>query len=227
MGRMEPAQPLTVSVLDFRFLLLRFVLEVSAASESEPLSEDDTVCMREAESEELELIGRDRVDVFEGPNDSRPKNDQRFDALVGLGGEGLTAVDSATPTSAGIEFRRRGEVFVAPVLAFATDSKMAPAVDGRDSPSSLVGLRESGAAGAYSSVKETGETTEEMLSDMPCPGRAVTVLDVSLDTSDSGRGINSSVSEKPTRALVVGLGFGLGGTETSDSCGVSAGAGVS
>lgn len=51
---------------------------------------------------------------------------------------------------------------------------------------------------------------------MQCPGRAVTVLDVSLDTRDNGRGMNSRVSEKPTRALaVVFAGLGLGGMEAS------------
>lgn len=75
---------------------------------------------------------------------------------------------------------------------------------------------------------ETGETTDEMLSDMQCPGRAVTVLDVSLDTRDSGRGINSRVSEKPTRALVVALGgLGLGGMESLKPWAEAAGVGGS
>lgn len=63
--------------------------------------------MREAESEELELIGRDLVDVLEGP-----KNDQRFGVLVGLGSAGPTVAGSPTPISAGIEFRRLGDVFI-------------------------------------------------------------------------------------------------------------------
>ena len=63
--------------------------------------------MREAESEELELMGRDLVDVLEGP-----KNDQRFGVLVGLGSAGPAVADSPTPISAGIEFRRLGDVFV-------------------------------------------------------------------------------------------------------------------
>lgn len=50
---------------------------------------------------------------------------------------------------------------------------------------------------------------DEMLPDTECPpGRAVTVLEVSLDTIDSGRGMNSRVSEKPTRARVTGLAAG-------------------
>lgn len=61
---------------------------------------------------------------------------------------------------------------------------------------------------------------------MQCPGRAVTVLDVSLDTKDSGRGMNSRVSEKPTRALFVVLaGLGLGGMDTSGSGAGAAGEG--
>lgn len=34
------------------------------------------------------------------------------------------------------------------------------------------------------------------------------MLEVSLDTIDNGRGMNSSVSEKPTRARVTGLATG-------------------
>jgi len=42
------------------------------------------------------------------------------------------------------------------------------------------------------------EITDEMLPERECPGRAVTVLEVSLETSDRGLGMNSRVSEKPT-----------------------------
>lgn len=42
------------------------------------------------------------------------------------------------------------------------------------------------------------DTILEMLPETECPGLAVAVLDVSLEISDSGRGINSTVSEKPT-----------------------------
>jgi hypothetical protein len=59
---------------------------------------------------------------------------------------------------------------------------------------------------------------DEMLPETECPGRAVIVLDVSLETSESGLGMNSSVSENPTRALGMALTgegvlfFGLSGT---------------
>jgi hypothetical protein len=43
------------------------------------------------------------------------------------------------------------------------------------------------------------DTIEERLPETECPGRTVTVLDVSFETKDKGRGMNSRVSEKPTR----------------------------
>jgi hypothetical protein len=43
---------------------------------------------------------------------------------------------------------------------------------------------------------------EERLFETEWPGRIVVVLDASLDTKDKGRGINSTVSEKPTRFLL-------------------------
>lgn len=46
---------------------------------------------------------------------------------------------------------------------------------------------------------------EETLPDPEWPGRAVTVLDVSFETSESGRGINSKVSENPTLARIPDL----------------------
>jgi hypothetical protein len=50
------------------------------------------------------------------------------------------------------------------------------------------------------------EITEEMLPDVECPGRAVAVLEVSLETRERGLGMNSSVSENPTLARFAGLG---------------------
>lgn len=70
------------------------------------------MCGREAESEELELMRRDLVAVPDGPKDSSPKNDQRFGVLVGLGSAGPVVAGSPTPISAGMEFRRLGDVFV-------------------------------------------------------------------------------------------------------------------
>lgn len=142
MGRMAPAQPLTVWARDFLFFFFCFRSEGSALSDSDPRSDDETVWAREAESEELELMGRDFVDMFEGPNVSSPKNDHRFGALVGLGNAGPAANGSPTLMSAGIEFRRLGDVFACSGWALATVSRMAPAVDGLDSRVSLIGLRE-------------------------------------------------------------------------------------
>jgi hypothetical protein len=45
---------------------------------------------------------------------------------------------------------------------------------------------------------------EERLFETEWPGRTVVVLEASLDTSDRGRGMNSIVSENPTRVRVDG-----------------------
>lgn len=60
--------------------------------------------------------------------------------------------------------------------------------------------------------------TDDMELDTECPGRAVTVLEVSLETSDNGRGMNSSVSENPTLLRAWGLATGWdSGTPAIDS----------
>lgn len=82
------------------------------------------------------------------------------------------------------------------------------------------------------------DTRLEMLPETECPGLAVAVLDVSLEISDSGRGINSTVSEKPTLERVAdvdgpgvrstGLKPGIESTATGRSgvrCSGSAGLG--
>jgi hypothetical protein len=71
---------------------------------------------------------------------------------------------------------------------------------------------------------------DEILPDRECPGRAVTVLDVSLDTRDKGRGMNSSVSENPTRALgflglLSGEDFVTGSVVSFDASGLGTGSG--
>lgn len=55
-------------------------------------------------------------------------------------------------------------------------------------------------------VELVSEITDEMLPETECPGRAVAVLDVSLDTRERGLGMNSRVSEKPTLFRAIGLG---------------------
>lgn len=80
---------------------------------------------------------------------------------------------------------------------------------GLESTISRVGLLDS-IAGLSLPLGEVVEIIEERLSETEWPGRVVAVLDASLETMDSGRGMYSSVSEKPTRALVPDLaGFGL------------------
>lgn len=142
MGKIAPAQPLTVRVRDFLLFFLCFDFEGLAASESDSRSEDETVWVRETESEELELIGRVLDDMLEGPKVSSPKKDHRFEALAGLGNAESAIEGSVAPISAGMEFRRLGDVFVCSGSVPATVSRMAPAVDGLDSGISLVGLRE-------------------------------------------------------------------------------------
>ena len=48
------------------------------------------------------------------------------------------------------------------------------------------------------------DTTEEILFESECPWRTVIVLEASLETKDNGRGINSTVSENPTRPALRG-----------------------
>ena len=103
---------------------------------------------------------------------------------------------------------------------------MAPAVLGLESLMFGVGLLERG-IGLSRPLGDVADMIEEMLPDRECPGRVVAVLEVSLDTSDSGLGMNSRVSENPTRALVPALGcFGVlsvavtGGVGAVSSCGI-------
>lgn len=100
---------------------------------------------------------------------------------------------------------------------------MAPAVLGRESKPSR-GVIFAGAAGLSRPLGEAAETTEEILPDTECPGRAVAVLDVSFETSDNGLGMNSSVSENPTLALLPGLPcFGLLSVDTGSGWGAGSG----
>jgi len=104
-------------------------------------------------------------------------------------------------------------------------SRIAPAVLGLESVSSRVDVRESG-TGLSLPLGDAAETIEEMLPETECPGRAVTVLDVSLETRDSGLGINSSVSENPTRAFGTALlCFGLPSGEQCAEAGCLASSG--
>ena len=74
------------------------------------------------------------------------------------------------------------------------------------------------------------EMTEEMLPEREWPGLAVTVLDVSVDTNDSGLGIYSRVSENPTlfraRALGVCSSSAVGGGGFSSAIATGSGTGI-
>lgn len=69
------------------------------------------------------------------------------------------------------------------------------------------------------------EMTDEMLPEAECPGRAVTVLDVSLETRERGLGMNSSVSEKPTLARFADFGgcgaSSMGKLKDAEACLIS------
>lgn len=76
---------------------------------------------------------------------------------------------------------------------------------------------------SFSKITEfEAEIMDEMLLETECPGLTVTVLEVSLDTSESGLGINSRVSEKPTLPLLkdflwakIGSDAGVGDAQPS------------
>jgi hypothetical protein len=71
------------------------------------------------------------------------------------------------------------------------------------------------------------EMTDEILPETEWPGRAVIVLEVSLETRDTGLGMYSRVSENPTLVRTTGFGgfwtsvvdtgSSTGGVETSGS----------
>lgn len=211
-GKITPAQPLTFFFLPFFPLFLCLgVASTGSDGESEPCSEEEPAdTARGVDSVELELQGRALVGDPDPAKGSKPKNDQRLDDLVGLGVGEATADVSATSSNAGIELRRLGERFDPFVtLELCMPSRMAPAVLGLESAMSRVGLRDSG-AGLSLPLGEAPDIMEDRLSDTEWPGRAVAVLEVSLETMDSGRGMYSKVSENPTRARVPDLAcFGL------------------
>ena len=80
-------------------------------------------------------------------------------------------------------------------------SRTAPAVLGREplillesgEPRTLVGV-------SRPALVFVAEVIDETLPETEWPGRTVAVLPVSVDTMESGRGMNSRVSENPTRA---------------------------
>jgi hypothetical protein len=95
-------------------------------------------------------------------NDSSPKNRDHLLGLDGLEGVAANLSASAASTSAGIEFRRRGDTFRLSV-AFVpkVPSRIAPAVLGLDSARSRVGLLER--AGLSRPAGCGAETSEDRL----------------------------------------------------------------
>lgn len=110
------------------------------------------------------------------------------------------------PESMGNEPRLFGPLRDAPSCGdVGVLSRTAPAVLGLDSDSAAWdGVGSRGARDSSFSMMGVfdAERTDEMLPDREWPGLTVTVLEVSLETRESGRGMNSSVSEKPTLALL-------------------------
>jgi len=168
------------------------------------------------EFEELELTGLDRLGD-PATKGSKPKNDHFLADLVGLGVAGATdALAGGKTPKKGIEPRLRGDGRDASwSWVLWVRSRTAPAVLGRGS----ISFRDEPNPTGEGNSRSAGvrEITDEILPETECPGRAVIVLEVSFETRDSGRGMNSNVSENPTRLRVVGLGCwsaSPGGTDT-------------
>lgn len=220
--KIEPAQDFTF--LFFFFLIEEFLLAdrcphsmmtggVSCPDDEFAMSEDlDIVPV------EWELSGRDLVGEPETANGSLLNNDHLFGVLAGLRLAGEPESPCGRLISNGMEFRLRGDCgSPSSVWIVCVRSKIAPAVLGRD-PLFLLEAGESGAVGVSRSgpLEFVMEAIDETLPEPECPGRTVTVLPVSVEITDSGRGINSRVSENPTRARAVGfvsiLISGVGGS---------------
>jgi len=226
---MAPAQAEARFFFCFCFLSLRlFLPEVDSLvspTDSEPCSEEEpTEASLDMDSFELTLCGRFLIGELEAKA-SNPKKDQRLGVLEGLG-VGSPKLDgtSGMSTKAGIELRRLGDNFVwSGSGSLRVCSSTAPAVLGRDSSRSLVGLRDRGEGLPLpaGSPGELNDMSEDMLPVTEWPGFAVIVLEVSLDTNDRGLGINSRVSEKPTLVLDAGLGSTFSGATGATDCATS------
>ena len=115
-----------------------------------------------------------------------------------------------------MEFLLRGDAPEKTVLGLVSvRSSTAPAVLGRESCVPRDELRARGDVGSLSAIVELdNEISEDMLPETEWLGRTVMVLDVSLETRERGRGMNSIRSEKPTLARPTGLGVGLDSSAT-------------
>ena len=164
-------------------------------------------CLDEDAEEELGLAGRDpRGEELPMMKGSRPKNDHLFDVFVGLESDGLLGEDPSSESKCGVEFLLMTLVVIVGAASIFSDrSRIAPAVLGLE----LAVLGDGVCAGAEASpsmlVDICAETIEEILPETECPGFAVMVLEVSLETSETGLGMYSILSENPTLTLEGGL----------------------
>lgn len=203
---MEPAHPLT----PFIFPLFFFPFCVDGRP-SRPVSVESDSCSDDQpplgafviDSEEPQAGDDALVSRAELEKASSPKKDHRLGVLAGVG---IPSSPSEGPRRVGIEFRRRsrgcGDVSDSGAGVF---SRTALAVLGLELETSREVLLGSVEVGLSYPLGEAADTMEDMLSDTAWPGRAVVVLEASLETRDKGRGMNSSVSEKPTRGALPAL----------------------
>lgn len=216
--RIDPAQVLTFFCFLLRFLVRGLVASRTSAGVtsghsatcSEERLDDDTAASF-CDSEEPALMGRKRVG--EGAKGSKLKKDHFLLDLVGLGvASSMLAEGGGSVPRQGIDPRRRGDTGESSSSwLLCVRSRTAPAVLGRVSFILRLALKPSGELRSRSGL--VSEITDEMLPESECPGRAVTVLEVSFETSDRGRGMNSRVSEKPT--LVREGSFGAASASTA------------
>jgi hypothetical protein len=134
--------------------------------------------------------------------------------FVGLGEAEVDDSGSGKPVRIGMELRLRGDgMFSLRAIAskLGVRSRTAPAVLGRESLTLLCGTGDARTPGISRSaiVELDREMMDEMLPDKEWLGRAVIVLEVSVETIESGRGMNSRVSENPTLARPAGFAEGL------------------
>jgi hypothetical protein len=202
--KIDPAHALTFFCFLLFFTLCVFLRDTSETG-LDTCSSDKLVALprRESLRDELVLSRHWSLGDAAPMNGSRPKNDHLFGVFVGLGEE-LSEAGLGMELRTGIELRRRGEAGICSIV-LSVLSRIAPAVLGLESDLGREMLCIS-ASVPGSRGGEVADTMEEMLPETEWPGRAVAVLEASLETSDRGRGIYSRVSENPTRAR--GAGFG-------------------
>jgi hypothetical protein len=140
---------------------------------------------------EVALEGRDRLGEDSPDAVSWLKNPHFL-----AGNLGLVGVVGIVSLSSGLELLRRGLGRFSGVGEFSrVPSNLGPALFGRTSFPLSVDAR----CARDSGEEVPPDTIEVRLPETECP-RIVAVEELSLDTSDNGRGIISTLSENPTRA---------------------------